>query len=117
MFRIVDSHRFSLHNDFFRFLADATRISPDFVPLLPPTIGENHPTIEYNTSLFAASASLDAEVRSSAFNHIAKSDLLVADKSGQAHLVRRAFTLVRMVIASDLLRHTVRLLSIAIDKT
>jgi hypothetical protein len=82
---------------------------------LPSTpLGESHPPIERDPPLFAASARSDPDVRGGAFDHVAKPDLLVADESGQAHLVRRAFARVWMVLVFDFLRHAVRLC--AIDK-
>jgi hypothetical protein len=56
--------------------------------------GENHPAIESSRPLFAASAGLDAEIGGCPFDHIAKPDLLVRDKSRQAHSVRRECVLV-----------------------
>jgi hypothetical protein len=59
---------------------------------------------------------LDAEVRRSPFDHIAQPDLLIADKPRKAHVVRWAFGLGWMVIASYLLGHNVCLRAFAIAK-
>jgi hypothetical protein len=80
-------------------------------------MGESHPTIERDPPFLASSTRSNAEVGSSALDHIAKSDVLVADKSGEAHTVRRAFVLVCPLFVFVLLRHAVRLRSFAIDKT
>jgi hypothetical protein len=72
-------------------------------------MGESQPTIERDPPLLASSTSSNAEVRSSAFDHIAKSDVLVADKSGEAHTARRVFAFLCRIVAFDLLRHAIRL--------
>jgi hypothetical protein len=57
-------------------------------------MGKNHPMVERSRPLFATSAGLDSKVGSRPFDHIAKPDLLVRNKSGQAQPMRRIFTLV-----------------------
>ena len=79
-------------------------------------MGEYHPAVERSRPLFAASAGLDSKIGSRPFDHIAKPDLLVGDKSGQAHPVRRVFTLVRMGIIFDFLCHDIYLLAFAVNR-
>lgn len=84
---------------------------------LPSTrLGENHPPIERGPPLFAASARSDPEIRSRAFHCVPEPDLLVSDKSGQAHFPCRAFSLLRTFVVSDALRHAVRFHAFVIDK-
>jgi hypothetical protein len=85
-----------------------------YLPVRRPV--ENHPVIERNAALFASSASLRPEIRSSTLYHIAKPDLLVGYKPRQADLMRQAFASAGLVSVFDLPLHAVRLRTFAIDK-
>jgi TetR/AcrR family transcriptional repressor of nem operon len=64
----------------------------------------------------ASSASWNVEIRRSAFDHIAKSNVIVADKSGQAHAVRRRFVLIWRMVAFDHVGHESHLLGFAVKR-
>ena len=55
---------------------------------------ENHPTVKRIRSAFTASAGSYPKIGGSSFDHIAKSDLLVGNKSRQSYSVRRVFTFI-----------------------
>jgi hypothetical protein len=91
-----------------------TRIQVIPLPLMSP--GENHPAVECNRPMFAASAGLYPKIGGPPFNRIAKPDLLVGDKSRQAYSVRRVFALVWGVIAFACLCHTIHLLAFVVNR-
>jgi len=68
-------------------------------------IGKNHPAIEHSCPVFAASAGLYPKIGGRSFNRIAKPDLLIDDKSRQAHSARRLFALVWKIVAFACLCH------------
>jgi hypothetical protein len=90
---------------------------PALLFLCPPHIGEAYPTIERDPPLLASATSWDAQIRRSAFDHIAKSYVVIVDKIGQAHIPRRTLAFVYLFCAFDLLRHAMRLFSFRVDKT
>src|SRR5207249_2417152 len=69
------------------------RIARAAISLLRLSICENQPAVECSRSASTVSAGLYPKIGGSSLNHIAQSDLLVGNKSGQAHPVRRVFAL------------------------
>src|SRR6266851_5517665 len=76
----------------------------------PRTPGaENKPAVERGRPSFAATARSNPDVRCSALDDIAKPDLLVHNKSRQAHFVVSTLTLIHGVVAFAWLRHAIHL--------
>jgi hypothetical protein len=79
------------------------RIQAIPLPLMSPS--ENHPPVECCRPMFAASAGLYPKIGGRSLDRIAKPDILVGDKSRQAHPMWRVFALVWRVIAFVCLCH------------
>ena len=86
------------------------------IPLSLMSPGENHPAVECSRPMFAASAGLYPKIGGCPFNCIAQPDLLVGDKSRQAHSVRWVFALVWGVIAFACLYHAIHLLTFVVNR-
>src|SRR5215210_6362551 len=84
--------------------------------LLRMPIGKSQPTVKRSRSAFTASAGLYPKIGGSSLDHIAQSDLLVRNKSGQAHSVRRVFALIWGVVAFACLGHALHLLAFAVSR-
>ncbi len=78
--------------------------------------GENNPAVECSRPAFAATAGFDPYIRRSALDDVAKPELLVRNKSRQAHSVRRVFALVWGVVAFACLGHECHLLAFAVSR-
>ena len=67
--------------------------------------------------MFAASAGLYPKIGGRSFNYIAQTDLLVVDKSRQAHPVWRVFALVYGVIVFVCFCHAIHLLAFVVNRS